>query len=176
MTGFAFRPPLSMAASIPSLCVSLSVALLAGLVGIPAAHAADKAPARATSAPAGKADAILTPAQLQQCVHQKERLHAQTDDALKDKAAIEADKAEIARLGTSIAEERATVDQSDVAAVDAYNAKFDQRDKLIATYESRVSAYNLKAEAVKATKEGYEKSCENRRYDERDLNDIKRKK
>ncbi len=29
---------------------------------------------------------------------------------------------------------------------------------------------------MKATKEGYEKSCENRRYDERDLNDIKRKK
>jgi hypothetical protein len=29
---------------------------------------------------------------------------------------------------------------------------------------------------VKATKEGYEKSCENRRYDERDLDDIKRKK
>ena len=176
MTGFAFCTPLSMAASIPSLCVSLSLALLAGLVGIPAAHAADKAPARAASAPAGKADAILTPAQLQECENLKARLRAQTDDALKDKAAIEADKAEITRLGTSIAEERATVDQSDVAAVDAYNAKFDQRDKLIATYESRVNAYNLKAEAVKATKEGYEKSCENRRYDERDLDDIKRKK
>ena len=111
-----------------------------------------------------------------ECVNQKERLHAQTDDALKDKAAIEADKAEIARLGTSLAEERATVDRTSDAAVDAYNAKLDQRDKLIATYEARVTAYNLKAEAVKATKEGYEKSCENRRYDERDLNDIKRKK
>ena len=29
---------------------------------------------------------------------------------------------------------------------------------------------------MKATKDSYEKSCENRRYDERDLNDLKRKK
>ena len=178
MIGFAYCAPLSMVASIPSRSVfrSLVLVLLAGPAALAAAHAAEKAPAGAASAPAAKPNAILTPAQLQQCVNQKERLHAQTEDALKDKAAIEADKAEIARLGTSIAEERATVDQSDVAAVDAYNAKFDQRDKLIATYESRVNAYNLKAEAVKATKEGYEKSCENRRYDERDLDDIKRKK
>jgi len=178
MTGFAYCAPLSMVASIPSRSVfrSLVLVLLAGPAALAAAHAAEKAPAGAASAPAAKPNAILTPAQLQQCVNQKERLRAQTEDALKDKAAIEADKAEIARLGTSIAEERATVDQSDVAAVDAYNAKFDQRDKLIATYESRVNAYNLKAEAVKATKEGYEKSCENRRYDERDLDDIKRKK
>ena len=178
MTGFAYCAPLSMVASIPSRSVfrSLVLVLLAGPAALAAAHAAEKAPAGAASAPAAKPNAILTPAQLQQCVNQKERLHAQTEDALKDKAAIEADKAEITRLGTSIAEERATVDQSDVAAVDAYNAKFDQRDKLIATYESRVNAYNLKAEAVKATKEGYEKSCENRRYDERDLDDIKRKK
>ena len=178
MTGFAYCAPLFMVASIPSRSVfrSLVLVLLAGPAALAAAHAAEKAPAGAASAPAAKPNAILTPAQLQQCVNQKERLHAQIEDALKDKATIEADKAEIARLGTSIAEERATVDQSDVAAVDAYNAKFDQRDKLIATYESRVNAYNLKAEAVKATKEGYEKSCENRRYDERDLDDIKRKK
>ena len=134
--------------------------------------AADKAPAAATA----PRTAILTPAQLKECVTQKERLHAQTDDALKDKAAIEADKAEIARLNTSLAEERDTVDRSSDAAVDAFNAKLGQRDKLISTYETRVAAYNLKAEAVKSTKEGYEKSCENRRYDERDLNDLKRKK
>jgi len=176
MTGFAFCTPLSMVASnLPCVVLFLTFFLLAGPAALPAAHAAEKAPA-AASAPAAKPNAILTPAQLQQCVNQKQRLHAQTDDALKDKAAIEADKAEIARLGTSLAEERATVDQTSDAAVDAYNAKLDQRDKLIATYESRVTAYNLKAEAVKATKEGYEKSCENRRYDERDLDDIKRKK
>ena len=68
------------------------------------------------------------------------------------------------------------LDRTSDVAVDAYNAKVEQRDKLIDTYQSRVTAYNVKAEQVKATKESYEKTCENRRYDERDLNDIKRKK
>ena len=127
-------------------------------------------------APPRRRRPILTPAQLQQCVNQKERLQAQTDDALKDKAAIEADKAEIERSGTSLAEELTTLDRTSDAAVNAYNAKVEQRDKLIDGYQARVAAYNVKAEAVKSTKDGYEKSCENRRYDERDLNDIKRKK
>ena len=161
-----------MAASIPSL----SLALLAGLAVIPAAHAAEKAPARTASATAAKPDAILTPAQLQECENLKARLRTQTDDALKDKAAIEADKAEITRLNTSLAEERETIDRTSDVAVDAYNAKLDQRDKLIVTFEARVNAYNVKAEAVNATKDSHEKACVSRRYDERDLQDIKRKK
>ena len=174
MTGFAFRTPRLMVASIPFRAVSLSLSLLAGLAAIPMVQAAEKAPARA--APAAKPDAILTPAQLQECVNRKERLQAQTDDALKDKAAIEADKAEIARSGTSLAEELTTLDRTSEDAVGAYNAKVEQRDKLIDTYQARVNAYNAKAEAVKATQDGYDKSCGNRRYDDRDLNDIKRKK
>jgi hypothetical protein len=89
----------------------------------------------------------------QECVNHRDRLHAQTDDALKDKAQIEADKAEIGRLNTSLAEEVATIDRTSDVAVDAYNAKVDQRDKLIDTYQNRVTAYNAKAEQVKATKE-----------------------
>ena len=89
MTGFAFRTPRFMVASIRSR-FALSL-ILAGFAQLPVAHAADKAPpARAAAsapAPAAKSP-ILTPAQLQQCVNQRERLHAQTDDALKDKAAI----------------------------------------------------------------------------------------
>ncbi len=176
MIGFAFRTPRSMAASTPSRTASLCLVLLAGLATTPVALAADKAPARAASSPAPKSDKILTPAQLQECVNQKERLRVQTDDALKDKAAIEADKAEIARSGTSLSEELTTLDKTSDVAVDAYNAKVEQRDKLIDTYQARVTAYNTKAETVKTTREGYEKSCEDRRYDERDLNDIKRKK
>ena len=162
------------------LCVTptlLPLVLLAGLAAFPAAQAAEKPAAgpRCRSAAAPKTP-LLTRPSCRHCVNQQERLHAQTDDALKDKAAIEADKAEIARMGTSLAEELTTLDRTSEVAVNAYNAKVDQRDKLIDTYQARVTAYNTKAETVKATKESYEKSCENRRYDERDLNDIKRKK
>ena len=43
-------------------------------------------------------------------------------------------------------------------------------------YETKVTAYNAKAEAVKTSRTTYETSCENRRYDERDLSDPKAKK
>jgi hypothetical protein len=162
----SFRPVAALLGS-----VVLAVSFAAHAADPPAAKPAPKpAPAAAPKTP------ILTPAQLQECVNHRDRLHAQTDDALKDKAQIEADKAEIGRLNTSLAEEVATIDRTSDVAVDAYNAKVDQRDKLIDTYQNRVTAYNAKAEQVKATKESYEKSCENRRYDERDLNDLKRKK
>lgn len=170
MTGFAYCASRPMAASI-SRRVAASFCALAVLTLVSGVQAADKAPPAT-----GAKTPILTPAQLQECLRQKDRLHAQTDDALKDKAAIEADKAEIARSGTSLSEELTTLDRTSDVAVDAYNAKVEQRDKLIDTYQARVTAYNVKAETVKATKEGYEKSCENRRYDDRDLNDLKRKK
>ena len=177
MSGFALREPRVMTA--PNTCRSFLVLfLLSGAVALPAPSFAQNAPKASTkpAASTGPKDSILTPAQLQECVKHRERLHAQTDDALKDKAQIEAEKAEITKLGTTLADELTTLDRTSEAAVDAYNAKVGQRDKLIEAYQSHVSAYNVKAETVKATKESYEKACENRRYDERDLSDLKRKK
>jgi len=176
MSGFAIRTPRSMVARTSFLRRAACVGAFAVLAFGAPTQAADKAAPKPAPAAAPAKSPILTPAQLQECVNQRERLHAQTDDALKDKAQIEADKAEIGRMGTSLSDELAALDRTSDVAVDAYNAKVEQRDKLIDTYQNRVTAYNVKAEQVKATKESYEKSCENRRYDERDLNDIKRKK
>jgi len=154
----------------------LALILVAGLPALSPAQAADKPPAKPAPAPAAAKTPLLTPAQLQACVNHKERLQAQTDDALKDKATIEAEKAEIARMGTSLAEELTTLDRTSEVAVNAYNAKVGERDKLIDSYQARGATYNTKADAVKTTKESYEKQCENQRYDERDMNDLKRKK
>ena len=175
MTGFGAGPTPSMNTVFRALGARLAVPLLAALLAVAGgAGAAEKARKDATATPSG--GSILTPAQLRECLAQKQQLHSQTDHALKDKAAIEADKAKIARTGTSLGEQSATLDKTSAEAVDAYNAKVDERDKLIDSYQAKVTAYNLKAEAVKVTKEAYEKTCENRRYDERDLNDVKRKK
>jgi hypothetical protein len=119
---------------------------------------------------------ILTPAQLRECLAQKDRLHAQTEDALKDKAAIEADKAEIERSGSALGGEVTTLDRTSASAVEAYNGKVGERDKLIEGFQAKVAAYNLKAVAVQSTKAAYEKTCEARRYDERDLPATKSKK
>jgi hypothetical protein len=139
---------------------------LALLLMTAAASAADK-PAKTP---------ILTPKQLRDCVAQKDKLHAQTDDALKDKAAIEADKAEIESSASALGAEVSTLDRTSASAVESYNGKVGERDKLIEGYQAKVAAYNVKAETVKQTKDAYEKACELRRYDERDLTDSQPKK
>ena len=126
---------------------------------------------------AAREDSLLTPAQLRDCVDQKERLQAQTDDALKDEGGDRRREGRDRPQRHSLADEATTLDRTSEDAVDAYNAKVVERDKLIDTYQARVDRLQRRRpSAVLATKDSYEKSCENRRYDDRDLNDIKRKK
>ncbi len=173
MTGFATGNLLVMAAA-PITRHRFSRFLIACLLAMPAAYAADKA-SKAASGPASRTG-LLTPAELRDCKAQEARVLTLTDEAKTEKAGIEGEKAEIGRLGTSLAEEVATLDKTSAEAVDAYNAKVEARDKRIDAYQSRVAAFNLKAEAANTSRDDYAKACDQRRYDERDLNDIKRKK
>ena len=154
---------------------SLRATLLA--LGAAVALAGSAAAADKTKpAPAPKKDAILTPEQLRDCVAQEQRKTKATDAALKAKAEIAADKAEIDRSGTALAQESGTLDRTSEDAVDAFNAKVDERNKRIEAYEAKVAAYNKDTEAIQTMDEAYNKSCANRRYDDRDLADIQRKK
>src|SRR5205085_10464115 len=115
MSGFASRMPRPMVATTFFLRRAAFFGVLAAFAALtsgPAAQAADKAAAKPAPAAAPAKSPILTPAQLQECVNHRERLHAQTDDALKDKAQIEADKAEIGRMGTSLSDELAALDRT----------------------------------------------------------------
>ncbi len=151
-----------------------AVAVVATFVLVGIADAATPSVRRDPSRPDG--DRILTSTQIKACLAKKDSLHAQVDQALKHKAQIEADKADITRSGVSLADEVAALDRTSTEAVAAYNEKVVQRDRTIDAYEARVTVYNTEAEGVKSTQDDYEKSCENRRYDERDLIDVKRKK
>ena len=148
--------------------------LMACLLAMAAAQAADKA-SKAASGPAARSK-LLTTAELRECKAREARVLALTDEARIEKAGIEGEKAEIGRFGTSLAEELATLDKTSAEAVDAYNAKAEARDKRIDAYQARVTAFNVKAPAVNTSRDEYTKACDQRRYDERDLGDIKRKK
>ncbi len=123
-----------------------------------------------------KPDAILTQAQLRECVAQKERLRADSDAVVKAKAASDAQKAEIASTRSALAEEATTLDRTKADAVAAYNAKIEALNALVDSFQTRATAYNKDVESVQALQEAYAKSCENRRYDDRDLSDIQKKK
>lgn len=161
--------------SRPLALHSLRVTLLA--LGAAVSFAGSVVAADKTkSAPAAKKDAILTPEQLRDCLAQEQRKSKATDAALKSKTEIAADKAEIDRSGNALAAESETLDRTSQDAVDAFNAKVDERNKRIEAYEAKVAAYNKEAEAVQAMDDAYNKSCASRRYDDRDLADIQRKK
>ncbi len=149
--------------------IALAFVMLCSVAG---AGAADK-PSKDAAAKPGS---LLTPAQVRECMTQKQSLHSQTDDALKDKAAIEADKQAIAGAENELSERLKTLDKTKAEEIDSYNAKIGERDKLVESYQAKVPAYNAKVEALKTTKAAYETSCENRKYDERLLDDPKRKK
>ena len=150
------------------LRAALAAAALCVLVA--AAGAADK------SKPAAKPDAIMTPAQLKDCLDKQQRRDRATDAALKTKAEIAAEKAAIDKSGTELSDAATTLDKTSEDAVNDYNAKVDERNRRIETYEAKVAAYNKDAEGVRALENEYAKSCAGRRYDDRDLADIQRKK
>jgi len=141
--------------------------LAALLLGAGAVHAVDKT----AKTP------LLTPAQARDCIAQRDKLHAQTADTLKDKGSIDTDKAEIGRFGDELGTNVATLDRTSASAVDAYNGKVGERDKMIEAYQAKVASFNVKVEALKAAEDAYAKSsCENRLYDANQLKDIQRKK
>lgn len=144
------------------------------VLGNGAAVAAE--PARSSTAGKPAERAILTPAQLRECLGEKERLQAQNDAATKGKAELVAGKAELDRSEAALAEQLATLDRTSADAVAAYNAKVEQRNSMIGAHEGKVAAYNKEVDNVSTARDAYEKSCQNRRYDERDLEDLKRRK
>jgi hypothetical protein len=167
MTGFARSPPSMIEYSCTLLArfaLALVVLLAAGFAG-----AAD-------STKTGASAPILTPAQLRDCLSQKDRLHAQKNDVLKDKAALDADKTEMSGAETALNKDVETLDKTNAEAVDAFNARVRARDQMLETYKSKVDVYNAKVDAVTSSQSAYSKACENRRYDQRDLGDPKAKK
>ncbi len=152
-----------------SIALALSLCLAAGATG-----AAEKA--RRSAASKGPEDRVLSPAQLKECVDQKTQLQTQTDTALEAKAALAAQKSEIDADGTAIADAVAGLDRTSAEAVAEHNAKVDQHTLQVDAYQARVTAYNSQAESITASRAAYAKACESRRYDDRDMADLKRKK
>jgi hypothetical protein len=155
----------------PGRAASTAV-VLASLLA-PLAHGADK---KAAPPPAAPKTAILTPEQLRDCLTQKEKLVKDTDAAVKSKASAAADKAEIDRTGAALEAEATTLDRTSEEAVASFNAKIIERNDRVDAWKAKANAYNTEAENVLAAKDAYEKACANRRYDDRDLSDLQKKK
>ena len=154
------------------LCRAASAAFVVTALLAPAAHSADK---KAAAPPAPKTP-LLTQDQLRDCLAQKDKVAKETEAAVKSRADVDAQKAEIDSSGKALENEATTLDRTSEGAVAAYNAKVVERNAKVDAYRARAEAYNVEADRVLATKDAYEKACANRRYDDRDLSDVQKKK
>ncbi len=130
-----------------------------------------KPAARPASAPAPKAapaEPLLTREELRACMERQKRLREQTDRVSQLQAELQKEKSEILSDGEALKNELTTLDRSNVAAVESYNARAAARDQRINGFEPRVTDFNAKVQALNDERSGFSRDCENRRFDERD--------
>jgi hypothetical protein len=130
-------------------------------------HAADK-PRSSSFGNAKPSSPLLTRAQLRDCLGRQDRLRGRPEEMARRQAALEADRAEIERLGSALKEQAAALDRTSADAVGAYNEQVRARDKLIEDYQGAVPTFNTEAEALKSEQDAFASTCQNRRYDEND--------
>jgi hypothetical protein len=152
-------PRLATAPLLASFALVCAGTMLAGT-----ARGADNA----APPPAGSARPILTPEQLRDCLAEKERLRKDAEAALKAKADIDAEKAEIARIDSQLGEQAAGVDRTNADALAAYNAKVAARNQRADSFQTKAAAYNKDAETLNASRDAHVAACDNRRYENRD--------
>lgn len=117
--------------------------------------------------------ALLTRAELRQCLSQQDSLRKSDDELRRERQALDDEKGALVRLGAELKEQLAMLDRSSQEAVDQYNARAAARDQRIDALEARMTPFNARVEAIAAERASFGKRCDNRRYDERDEIAIK---
>jgi hypothetical protein len=158
----------------PARAASLLCCAVA-LVAAGAGQAADKPKEGAFGKPK-PGSLLLSRSELRECLAQKERIRVQTDELLKAQGQMGRDKEEIVRRSAELKDKLTSIDRSSQEAVDQYNAEAAERDKLIDAYEKATPGFNAKVDVLDEQRQKFIKSCDNRRYDEKDEQALQRGK
>lgn len=158
-----------------------------------AAHATDPAAKRGhvLSIGGGKSGGkLLTRDQLRHCLASQKKLEQQDAELGRAQAALDADKADIARLDTQLAPqtnalqpERANAAVGDGAGLPDHDTRLAQRAEREAQRNHKVDAYNAKlapfnaqVQALNQARQIWQTGCADRPYDEADWLAIQRGK
>ena len=114
----------------------------------------------------------LSREQLRQCLQMQPQLKTRGDEATHARAELDALKKDFDRLDAELQAERARVNSSDKAAVDAYNAKLARRKDMVAEYNAKQPAVNEQAQRYNTLQDHWKSGCEDRPYSEADYASI----
>jgi hypothetical protein len=134
----------------------------------------DKAQAQKKSVEAKKKDPLLTKDQLRECVAQEASTKSEGQAMALEQAALDQLKASIGASDTDLAERRSSLDPLDAAAREGIEEQSRQLDRKIDDYNARLPAFNLRAQAYQSATATWKANCSNRRFEEADLQAIKR--
>jgi septal ring factor EnvC (AmiA/AmiB activator) len=111
----------------------------------------------------------LTRAELAACLVDEQEVRTRNAALDARKQALTAKLAEIQALEAGLDATKATLDESDVAAVGAFNASIDEHARLAAEYNEALPAINADIESLNAKRRELDARCAHRAYDERDM-------
>jgi hypothetical protein len=135
---------------------------------------ADKPPDKILTLGSGPASGEqITKEQLRECLAMPARLSVEADKAKRASADVEGDKAEFDRFDAQLKNERSKVDPKDRAAIAAYNAKLEKRQKMVTAFNAKSAAAAERVESYNALRKSWESGCENRPYSQRDYAELR---
>ncbi len=128
----------------------------------------------AQAQPAGKTPVLgdgpakgkpLSQPQLKACLDLQRQLEQEGTELQRDQAALDAAKQAFERFDAQLQADRATLVATDKAAVDAYNARLDQRRQMVADYNAKAPEYAKQAQTYNGLRQSWSSDCDDRPYD-----------
>lgn len=148
---------------------ALAALLLAGAalwISLPAqAQPAGKTPVLGDGPPKGRP---LSQPQLRACLDLQRQLEQEGTELQRDQAELESAKQAFERFDALLQADRARLVATDKAAVDAYNARLDQRRQMVADYNAKAPEYAKQALTYNGLRQTWASDCDDRPYDEAD--------
>ena len=111
--------------------------------------------------------------QLRECLNLQPKLKTEADKAKRASTDLEDDKAAFDKFDNQLKAERSKVDPKDRAAIAAYNAKLEKRQKMVTAFNAKSEAASKSVESYNALRKSWESDCENKAYRESDYAELR---
>lgn len=142
--------------------------VLSSLLALPAAQAAGDRLQLGVFGNGKGSGALLTRAELRDCLAIVARIRDANETAQRDRAQIDEERAELKRAGAELKAQLEALDRSNEEAVKQYVERATAHDRRIDALESRTAGFNGRVEALNGDREQYARRCDNRRFDQLD--------
>jgi len=152
--------------------------LLVLVTALSAAHAAnEKLRIGVFGSGSGKGSGpLLSKTELRECLAIETRVVKGTDGMTQERSQLESEKAELVRRGEVLKAELEALDRTNVEAIEAHVARAKARDQAIEAFGARSDAFNARVGALDADRAAFRQRCDNRRFDQGDLEAIRKEK